>query len=62
MVAVELLPEAQWKGERSSLPQADAESTTAGDDEEDGDDAEGGHIAQVSSALVIRMLLFHSLP
>lgn len=44
VVAVELLPESQWKGERSSLPQADAESTNGGD-EEDGDDPEGGHIA-----------------
>ena len=45
VVAVELLPESQWKGERSSLPQADAESTN-GADEEDEDDPEGGHIAQ----------------
>ena len=46
VVAVELLPESQWKGERSSLPQADAESIN-GAEEEDEDDPEGGHIAQV---------------
>jgi len=46
VVAVELLPESQWRGASAHLPQADAESTT-GVDEEDGDDPEGGHIAQV---------------
>lgn len=45
VVAVELLPEAQWRGASAKLPQADADSTTAGDDPED--DPEGGHIAQV---------------
>lgn len=45
MVAVELLPESQWRGASASLPQADAESATGGDDAED--DAEGSHIAQV---------------
>ncbi len=44
VVAVELLPESQWRGASAHLPQADAESTTGGD-EEDGDDPEGGHIA-----------------
>ena len=46
VVAVELLPESQWRGASAHLPQADAESTTGGD-EEDGADIEGGHIAQV---------------
>ena len=46
VVAVELLPESQWRGASAHLPQADAESTT-GVEEEDGDDPEGGHIAQV---------------
>ena len=45
VVAVELLPESQWRGASSTLPQADAESATGGDDPED--DPEGGHIAQV---------------
>ncbi|DBA70092.1 TPA: hypothetical protein ACH3X2_012255 [Trebouxia sp. C0005] len=47
VVAVELLPESQWRGASAHLPQADAESTT-GVEEEDGDDPEGGHIAQVA--------------
>ncbi len=46
VVAVELLPESQWRGASAHLPQADAESTT-GVEEEDGHDPEGGHIAQV---------------
>ncbi len=46
VVAVELLPESQWRGASAQLPQADAESTTRVE-EEDGDDPEGGHIAQV---------------
>ena len=45
VVAVELLPESQWRGASANLPQADAESATGGDDPED--DPEGGHIAQV---------------
>lgn len=56
VVAVELLPESQWKGEKASLPQPDAESTTGGD-EEDGDDPEGGHIAQVSCKTHISIVL-----
>ena len=46
-MAVELLPESQWRGASANLPQADAESTTGSPEEEDGEDDEGGHIAQV---------------
>ena len=50
VVAVELLPESQWRGASAHLPQADAESTTGGD-EGDGEEPEGGHIAQVLLSL-----------
>ena len=46
-MAVELLPESQWRGASANLPQAHAESTTGRPEEDDGHDEEGGHIAQV---------------
>lgn len=49
VVAVELLPESQWRGASANLPQADAESATGGEDPED--DAEGGHIAQAGTRI-----------
>lgn len=61
VVAVELLLESQWRGASAHLPQADAGSTT-GVEEEDGDDPEGGRIAQVwvskTSAKRVRVFAF----
>eukprot|EP00891_Asterochloris_glomerata_P009424 jgi/Astpho2/9424/Aster-01685 len=47
VVAVELLPEASWRGASTHLP-TPAESTASNDDaeEDDADEPEGGHIAQ----------------
>ena len=54
VVAVELLPEARWRGASTRLP-TPAESTTSNEDaeEDDADEPEGGHIAQVGGCYAI---------
>ena len=53
VVAVELLPEARWRGASTHLP-TPAESTASNEDAEEGDadEPEGGHIAQVGGSPV----------
>ena len=53
VVAVELLPEARWRGASTRLP-TPAESTASNEDaeEDDADEPEGGHIAQVGGCNV----------